>query len=79
MSASMMSQMPSTMQTKIDQIETRLRGQLGSRIRDLCLQLRGDGLVLRGFTRTYYAKQLAQHAVMQAIDLPIVSNDIQVC
>jgi hypothetical protein len=34
--------------------------------------------VLRGVTRTYYAKQLAQHAVMQLTDLPIHANEIDV-
>ena len=63
---------------ELEQIETRLRGQLMGRIRDLTLLRRHDGLVLRGFSRTYYAKQLAQHAVMQAIDLPILANEIEV-
>jgi hypothetical protein len=34
--------------------------------------------VLRGRARTYYAKQLAQHAVMQATALPILRNEIEV-
>ncbi len=38
----------------------------------------GDGLVLEGHTHTYYAKQLAQHAVMEAVDLPIHANEIVV-
>jgi hypothetical protein len=40
--------------------------------------LRGGGLILRGLTTTYYAKQLAQHAVMEATAIPIVANEIEV-
>jgi len=36
-------------------------------------------LILRGRTRTYYAKQLAQQAVMEATALPIRANEIEVC
>jgi len=36
------------------------------------------GLVLTGRTCTYYVKQLAQHAVMEFVDLPILANDIEV-
>jgi 23S rRNA G2069 N7-methylase RlmK/C1962 C5-methylase RlmI len=57
-----------------EQIQRRLRG----RVRDFQLILRDDGLVLRGHTCTYYAKQLAQHAVMEATDLPIRANEIKV-
>jgi hypothetical protein len=34
-------------------------------------------VVLEGHAQTYYVKQLAQHAVMEA-DLPIIANDIEV-
>jgi hypothetical protein len=64
--------------TELDDLETHLQGWLGSRIRDLRLDLRGEGLVLHGHAQTYYAKQLAQEAVMQATDLPILANDIEV-
>jgi hypothetical protein len=35
-------------------------------------------LVLRGHAHTYHAKQLAQHAVMEASSLPIRSNELEV-
>jgi len=63
---------------KLDQIETRLQGQLSGRIRDLTLVYRQPGVILRGFARTYYAKQLAQHALMREVDLPILANEIEV-
>jgi len=34
--------------------------------------------VLQGRTRTYHAKQLAQHAVMEITELPILANEIRV-
>jgi len=37
-----------------------------------------EGLVLRGRAQTYYAKQLAQHAVVEAAGLPILANEIEV-
>jgi hypothetical protein len=37
------------------------------------------GLILRGRARCYHIKELAQHAVMQATQLPILINRIEVC
>jgi hypothetical protein len=51
---------------------------LHGRVRHFRLAARGDGLVLTGHARTYHAKQLAQHAVMEATPLPIVANEIDV-
>lgn len=56
------------------QVQCRVCGQ----IRNLQLLIRENGLVLRGQARTYYAKQLAQHAAMSATELPILANEIQV-
>ncbi len=41
--------------------------------------MRRPKLVLRGFARTYHAKQLAQHAVMTETEMPILANEIEVC
>jgi hypothetical protein len=60
------------------QLETHLRTRLIDRVCDFSLEARTEGLVLRGHARTYYAKQLAQHAVMDATDLPILANEIAV-
>jgi hypothetical protein len=59
-------------------LENRLQVQLGGRIRDLRLHDSSAGVVLRGIAHSYYAKQLAQHAVMQATNLPIEANLIEV-
>lgn len=63
---------------RLDRIEADVRGDLNGRVRDFRMSMRGNGLVLKGSSRTYYAKQLAQHAVMEAVDLPIQANEIDV-
>jgi hypothetical protein len=37
-----------------------------------------DGVVLHGIAGSYYVKQMAQHAVMEHLSLPIVANEIEV-
>ena len=59
-------------------LEQRVRCHLNRWVGDFRLSLRGRGLVLQGHAHTYYAKQLAQHAVMDAIELPIRANEIEV-
>jgi hypothetical protein len=62
----------------IDRLVASVQNQLAGRVSDLRLLLRDRGLVLQGHARSYYAKQLAQHAVIMATELPLLSNDIQV-
>ena len=64
--------------TEQERLEGLMQRRLGSRVRNLRVHLQPSGLVLQGRAATYYAKQLAQHAVMQATDLPIRANDIEV-
>jgi hypothetical protein len=59
-------------------LEECLRHRLGSQVCDLRLALRGGGVVLQGHARTFYAKQLAQHALMRIARLVIAANEIQV-
>jgi hypothetical protein len=62
----------------LDRLEARLRFRLIGRIRGLRLVAAGPGVILTGYARTYYAKQLAQEAVMAATDLPVLANEIEV-
>lgn len=62
----------------LDQLENRVQSKLSGRIRNLRLLRQDNGVVLRGFARTYYAKQLAQHAVMTESEWPILANEIEV-
>lgn len=64
--------------TEVERLEARVRAWLGGRVRDLRLLVRERGVVLQGRARTYYAKQLAQHAVMQAAQFRIQANEIEV-
>src|SRR5262249_57916523 len=59
-------------------IEEHIQYRLAGLLRDFQLTFRDKGLVLRGRVHTYYAKQLAQQAVMEASSLPIRANEIEV-
>jgi hypothetical protein len=59
-------------------LEIQVQRRLGSRVRDLRLIVRHDGVILTGRASTYHAKQLAQHAAMELAALPILANDIEV-
>jgi hypothetical protein len=60
------------------ELEARIQCRLGGQIREFRLVVVENGLILRGRAHTYYAKQLAQHAVMEAVGLRIVTNEIEV-
>jgi hypothetical protein len=63
---------------EIDQLAASEQCQLAGRVSDLRLLLRDQGLVLQGHAHSYYAKQLAQQAVMRATTFPLLTNDIEV-
>ena len=62
----------------LDALEARLQCRLQGRVRNLRVTVGGRGLVLSGQTETYHAKQLVQHAAMEATALPIGANEIEV-
>jgi hypothetical protein len=59
------------------QIEARVHNRLAGRVHYFRVQVRDTGLILHGRAHTYYAKQLAQHVVMEA-GFPILANEIEV-
>ncbi|MCI0379243.1 MAG: BON domain-containing protein [Gemmataceae bacterium] len=59
-------------------LQEQIRCQLRGRIWEVHVIVEDKGISLRGRAPTYYAKQLAQHAVMSASSLPIVANEIEV-
>jgi hypothetical protein len=59
-------------------LEAQVQSRLAGRVRNLQLLAQGRCLVLKGNAPCYYAKQLAQHAVMQASGFPILANEIAV-
>lgn len=60
-------------------LEAHVQARVGGQLLDFRIVVQDDGLVLQGRARTYYAKQLAQHAVMEATGMPIRANEIEVC
>jgi osmotically-inducible protein OsmY len=61
-----------------EQAQALLRRHLGARAGDIRIVARDGGVVLRGRACSYYAKQLAQHVVMQVLRLLVVANEIEV-
>lgn len=59
-------------------VEGRIAREFSQRLHGFHIAIRDDGLVLEGRTRSYFSKQLVQQAVVNAIDLPIVANNIVV-
>ena len=62
----------------VSDIETLVRNRLPGRVGDFRVEVRERGIVLRGYTRSYYAKQLVQHAALEVSKLPLVANEILV-
>lgn len=60
--------------TATEHLASHLRG----RLRDASVSIQPDGIVIRGTTNSYYVKQLALHAVMKHVSLPIAANEIKV-
>ena len=63
---------------EIERLAAETGSMLRGRVSDLRIELRGGGVVLFGIASSFYAKQLAQHAVMTGTALPIVRNEIEV-
>jgi hypothetical protein len=73
--------LPTTAASQSDEfvaITREVQAELGPRIRDFEIVGRPRGLVIRGRTSTYYAKQLVQHLVMRLSRQPILANEIDV-
>ena len=60
------------------ELEELVACRLNGRIREFRLVLETDGLVLSGYCRSYHAKQVAQHFVMDMSTMPILANEIEV-
>jgi hypothetical protein len=71
-------QTDTAMPETLTRIEEHVRSRLTGLLRDFQLVFHDNGLVLRGHVHTFYAKQLAQHAVMEASCLPIHANEMEV-
>lgn len=63
---------------RLEDIEMRLADRLRRQIRNLVVLSSDKGIILRGIARSYYAKQLAQEAVLECTPLPLYLNEIEV-
>jgi len=59
-------------------IQQAVEQETGHAIRDLAVEIQPEGVLLKGQCRTYYSKQLAQHAVMALPGTEQVINSIEV-
>jgi hypothetical protein len=64
----------SHLQESIEELSTHLAGH----VTGLTIESTPDGYRLRGACKTYFAKQVAQEALVQMVGGPVLSNDIQV-
>lgn len=60
------------------ELSSQVQSRLNRQIRNFRLVTADGGIILYGRARSYYAKQLAQQAVMKATNLPIFGNEIEV-
>ena len=59
-------------------IERAVQEETGRGVRNLRVELREEGVLLRGHCSSYYTKQLAQHAAMTVPGGDAVTNEIEV-
>ena len=69
---------PQHLAAEVERLEKLVQSRLNGRVRNFRVVVCGGGVILTGQSRTYYAKQLAQQAVLEASALPILANEIQV-
>jgi hypothetical protein len=74
----LLTRLPSQRSEELEKLELHVQSRLNGRVRDLRILDHDNGLVIKGWTMTYYAKQLAQQAVMEATPTPIAANEIEV-
>jgi hypothetical protein len=69
--------MSSTIQLR-SELERHIQARTGRRVRDLAIEVGSGAIVLRGHTRSYYVKQLAQHGVRDVLPEVRLHNAIVV-
>jgi len=78
MSATVQDRIEIARRDEFQRLESHLQNLFSRRIRHLRLVDSEQGIVLQGTAHSYYAKQLVQHALMQATELIIAANQIEV-
>lgn len=72
------SEMTPSVADEVATAATYLARHLRGRLRDGRVSVLRGGVVIRGTTKSFYVKQLALHAVMERVSLPIAANEIEV-
>jgi hypothetical protein len=62
----------------VERVEAHVRSRVWGQVKGLELRVLERGILIRGRARTYYVKQLAQHAVLETSQLPLAGNQIEV-
>jgi len=70
--------LPDAQQLLVARVERMVREKTSGLIRDLRVDVMPREIVLSGRAATYYAKQLATHAALDACDELTLTNDIEV-
>lgn len=65
-------------QSLAEKIELAVQERTGGRIRELQIRVCAGEIVISGRAASYYTKQLVTHAVMEACDDLLVSNEVEV-
>jgi len=61
-----------------DRVAARVHHLMSGRVSDFRVHIDKRGLVLRGRTRTYHAKQLVRQAAMEVTGMPILADEVEV-
>jgi len=69
---------PCSVRRLAEEIEGLVQRRTGGQIRGLHVEVYQDRVIISGRTSTYYSKQLAQHAAMDAAGHECLSNEIEV-
>ena len=69
---------PRHMRRLAEEIEGIVQRRTGGQIRGLHVEVDQDRVIITGRAATYYAKQLAQHAAMDAAGHECLTNEIEV-
>jgi len=70
---------PHQLSELLGQVEQAVQARTGGRIRGLQIRVNEGCLVVSGSTSTYYNKQLATHAIWDAVEDMTVQNEVEVC
>lgn len=70
---------PSTAPDLAERLEVQVARRTGGQVRDLRVIFHDDRVIMRGRSRTYHAKQIAQEAALDATGgWPVLVNEIEV-